>query len=472
MKQNLLCRLVGLLFVPTLATAQTEHSLLVSNPMPVEGSVALSRDYQCIGINPANLGIYPTDYEVPIVTLGLLDASGMFYSDALTRSDILPSLFRGKQLTEADRRDLAQKFATNGHLMSATLMPAGLCVQFPRFMALAFSWQERLTGDVVLSEPFADLLFNGLESTYIDTIMTDIGGQLAGLPDTSLNFYELFNGSHIHYSWLRDYALAGGFALFTGPVISLYAGGAVKFIQSNAYVDVNITEDTITGFAAFSSLFNINYANLTDPNVQLGGRFAPVGRGLGIDAGLTLKVGRSLLLSGAVTDIGKITYNGNLVSVNQTLSDSLLYYLGLNYATVFSDFKNIFNAPGLFQYLPAETVQTGLPTTLRLGLGWYMSDDVRLGLSMMQPVSATLGYWSAPRFSGVLDMLVIPQLKLSAGLQFDGRQVLAIPAGVAFSLTPRSIWQISLGTGDLISVVRQNRPTLSARLALLRFHFN
>ncbi|MCS6917950.1 MAG: DUF5723 family protein [Chitinophagales bacterium] len=463
---------IGLGLLPATAVAQVDQGLISFNPMPVETSIALARDYQSAGINPANLGLYPMDHEVPIVTLGLLEASGMFYSDALPKSDLLPSLFRGETLSADERRSLAQQFATNGHVMSTSILPLGICVQFPRFLGVSFTWQERFTGNAVLSEPFADLLFNGLESAYIDSVFVGVTNDLIGIADTSYNFYELFNGSQIQYNWLRDYTISAGRQLFAGGAISLYAGGAVKFVQSNALADVQIQDDTVTGFAAFSSLFDINYGNLTDPDVQLGGRFAPVGKGMGFDVGLTLRLGRSLLLSGAVTDIGRMSYTGNLVTVTQTLTDSLINYLGLNYATVFSDLETIFNAKGLFRYLPEANYETTLPTMLRLGAGWYMSSDVRLGLNVVVPVNDAVAYWSEPRLSATLDMRVVPAVKLSAGLKLDGREVLNIPAGIVFTFTPREIWQLGFGTGDVISLVRQDRPTLSLRLALSRFQFH
>ncbi|MCS6992087.1 MAG: DUF5723 family protein [Chitinophagales bacterium] len=451
--------------------AQLDNPLVHYNPTPTETGVALARDYQTAGINPANLGIYPRDYDVPLVTFGVAEASGMFFSDALTKEELWPSLLRLRQLTSDERRDLAQQFATDGHLMTASLLPFALCVQFPKFLGASFSWQERVTGQAVLSSPFADLLFNGLQSTYLDTLIVDLSGSTFGLTDSAYNYYELFNGSSIHYNWLRDYALSAGMPLFTGSVVALYAGASIKFVQSNAYLNLHFSEDTLTGLAAFSSLFNIDYANLTDPDVQLGGRFAPIGKGTAYDVGLTLRLGKSLFVATAITDIGKITYTGNLVTISEALTDTLVNYLGLNYATLFSDFKNIFNAKGLFTYLPRTSYTTSLPSTLRLGAAWHMSHDVRLAFTMMVPVSESVAYWATPRFSSSLEMLVTPNLKLSAGVQFDKREVLNIPAGIVLSLTPSGIWQLSMGTGDLVSLVRQNRPTLSARLALLRFHF-
>jgi hypothetical protein len=44
-----------------------------------------------------------------------------------------------------------------------------------------------------------------------------------------------------------------------------------------------------------------------------------------------------------------------------------------------------------------------------------------------------------------------------------------IPVGIAFSFTPEQAWQLAVGTGDIISLVKQDKPTVSLSVSLLRF---
>ncbi len=450
---------------------QPVHALMGVAINPEAAGAALFQDYSCIGINPANLGIYAYQSEVPIVNLSILTSTGTFFSDALPKSMILPSLFGRHVLTSEEKRTAALSFVESGHTVSAQLMPVALAVQFPRFAGIAFTWRERIVGSVHLTTPLADLLFNGLHSPYIDTVVELVTGDLLGFPTQQSDLLQLFAGSHLQYNWLREYAISVGRRIIEGKFLQLYAGATYKILQSNALVQMHFSADTISGIAAFSPLFNINYDRLLDPDVQVGGRFAPVGTGMAIDAGITCKLGRSLYLAASLTDLGTLTYRVNTVGVGNILNDTLINYLGLNYATVFSDWKNLFNASGLFSYVPAGEQQVALPTAWRLAAGWYLSDEVHLGADVRHALNDQWFGLDSWRLGGMLTMSVVPNLIVAAGITTQANEVVNVPAGIAFSLTPRQIWQLSIGSNDIVSWIRQDRPTISLNLSLLRFHF-
>src|ERR1043165_2852743 len=84
------------------ANAQDENSLMSYGGGRNGAGSCLFRDYQAIGVNPADLGIFSGD-EME-VNLGFLDASGLFYSDALPKSEIVSSLLNGKNLSSDEKR--------------------------------------------------------------------------------------------------------------------------------------------------------------------------------------------------------------------------------------------------------------------------------------------------------------------------------------------------------------------------------
>jgi hypothetical protein len=71
---------------------------------------------------------------------------------------------------------MAQLFAEEGLTYDYYMMPAGLAFQAPKFGGLSFTWKEKLTGNAILNPAFADLVFKGLNSTYIDSIVYDAFG--------------------------------------------------------------------------------------------------------------------------------------------------------------------------------------------------------------------------------------------------------------------------------------------------------
>ncbi|MFI5135342.1 MAG: hypothetical protein ACHQD9_05780, partial [Chitinophagales bacterium] len=248
-----------------LAQTNEENSLLIFGGGTDGAGSCLYRDYQSIGVNPANLGIYNDDGESK-VNLGFFDSHGLFYSDALPKSEVLSALFGRHQLSADEKVSIAELFLESGNSFSAEVDPVNIAIQFPKVGGFGFSWRERFSGSAIFTTPLADIVFNGIHSQYIDTIFTDIIGQQIGLLGANYDAGQLFNGSDLKFNWLREFNLSYGRQLIGNDFLKIYLGGSLKFLQSNATADISFNADTISGFAAFSKLFNIDYANFTNPD--------------------------------------------------------------------------------------------------------------------------------------------------------------------------------------------------------------
>lgn len=430
----------------------------------------LFRDYQAIGVNPANIGIYHGN-ELQLTT-GFLDANALFFSDALPKTDIVNSLLKGKKLSTEEKVSIAQQFLENGNSFNAEMAPVNFVLQFPKLGGFGFSWRERMSGSAIFSTPLADIVFNGINSQYIDTIITDVVGNQIGLVNDSLDAAALFNGSSIQYNWLREYNLTYGRRII-GDVggISVYIGGSVKFLQSNALADVSFNNDAISGFAAFSKIFDINYANFTDPATELEGKLSPIGKGMGYDAGVTVSFRDKFYAAASVVDIGSIKYTGNLVTIDGAISDSMINYIGINAADIFSDFSSIFNADGLFQYLPSGEKKIPLATQLRIGGAWQATKKIEIGFDAIQSLNDQPGSALKTQYAAIVNFSPVSNIKITGGLSGGGFSNFDVPAGISFSFFPEKIWQLSVGTSDLISIIKQNKPTVSINLSILRFHY-
>ena len=466
----LFCAALNFLVPVSAVHAQDENSLMSYGGDKTGAGSCLFRYYQAMGINPANLGIYH-ESDVVQLTVGFLDVNGLFFSDALPRSQLVASLLHGTPLTYDEKISIAQDFLETGNSFTGELMPAALVLQFPKVGGFGFTWRERMNGNAKFSHPLADIVFNGLNSPYIDTVVIDVLGQAVGTLTDSASAANLFNGSTFQYNWLREYNLSFGRKIIGTRLLSIYLGGSVKFMQNNAITDITFEADTITGFAAFSKLFDINYGNLTDPNTQLAGRLTPIGKGMGFDVGTTVSVGGKIFGAVSVTDIGSIKYKGNLVTVDDALKDSLINFIGINEADIFSDMDAIFNAEGLFNYLPASERTVSLPTQLRIGAGWHATQKFDFAFDLIQPLNKLAGNLPKTQYAALVNFSPIKGIKLSGGFTGGGFSDFNIPFGISFSFFPEQIWQISIGTGNILSILGQNNPTISLNLSLFRFHY-
>ncbi|MBK9731902.1 MAG: hypothetical protein IPO83_11565 [Chitinophagaceae bacterium] len=426
----------------------------------------LYRDYQSAGVNPANLGIFGDETRM---TFAFFDASGLVYSDALPKTDLVQSIIHGKKLSEDEKLTIAQLFAEDGLSFNYELMPVAFALQIPKVGGLSFTWKEKLSGDAILNPAFADLVFNGLNSKYIDTIIQDAAGYLVGHTDTTLSYSQYFNGSSFQSSWTRDFNISYGRKIIDLEGISIYGGIGVNFLLGNAITDISYSENTATGFAAYSSVFDIDYANITNPQLDLKGNLYPVGKGFAIDFGGTVSIKNKIFGGISVTNMGSMKWNGNLVKLNDGILDSVVNFIGVNSADIYSDIASLLNAGGLFSWSPQSEIKQTLPAQLRIGGAIRPLDKLEIGVDVIQPLNKHPGSIQQTMLSALVSFVPVKALKITTGMMGGGVADFDIPLGVAFSFTPEQAWQISIGTRDIISLFKQNTPTLSLSVSMLRF---
>lgn len=455
-----------LLPVLLFCTAATSQDLLSFGGGSFGAGTTLFRDYQASGVNPANLGIFGTETSV---TFAFLEATGVVFSEALPKSDLVQSIIKGKKLTEAEKLTIAQLFAEDGLSFNNELMPVGIAIQIPEIGGFSFTWKEKISGDAVLNPAFADLVFNGVNSKYIDSVIIDAQGFLTGYTDTLLPYSEYFNGSSLQFSWTRNFNISYGRKIIELDGITIYGGGGINFIQGNAVTDISYTENSASGFAAYSSVFDIDYAALTNPSLDLNGNLYPVGRGFAIDLGGTISIKDKILAGISVTNMGSMKWNGNLVSLNDGIFDSVVNFIGVNSADIYSDIASLINAGGLFNWSEQSEIKQSLPAQLRIGGAISPVDRLEIGVDIIQPLNKNPGSIQSTLFAGLVSFTPVEWIKLTSGFAGGGIANLDIPFGVSFSFTPQQAWQLSIGTRDIVSFFRQDTPTLSLSISLLRF---
>jgi hypothetical protein len=382
---------------------------------------AASRGVDALGINPANIAIpdqgnfnlnlAPTGIRVSteLLTYGL-------YKEYFTGVDSVGKRW-AKRLEPADINNiLSQMPDLPKTRIEVESMLLGASFQHPLVGGIGFAIIEHAGTAMTLSKDFFRMAAFGLEpagSVYI------------------------FDGTEGSAWWYCEYNVSYGRKL---PVDikflkDLYAGIGLKIIRGNGisqsinqkssfgnYPDpANPTQYALRGNIDFLSTHaGADFFNeLSDAPITL---FPdPVGKGAGFDIGLSGELINGVRVALSVTDIGKITWNKNIIES---------YGPGeTNFTGASSNLEDTLKSMIKGKTRPGESFDTYLPTALRLGFATEASEipylkflpgKLILAFDYLQGFNESLGNTTKPRFSLGTEYRVYPVLPLRTGLAFGG----------------------------------------------------
>ena len=130
-------------------------------------------DYQCVGINPANLG-FPPKTEVyklstPLTTgitrrrrrfsVGVGESAFSLHSDALARPDLLDAMTQttSQTFTPAQQLEAAEAFANKGIRFSIDALALGVAFQTQSLGGIAVTVREKISGSFLFNASAAKL---------------------------------------------------------------------------------------------------------------------------------------------------------------------------------------------------------------------------------------------------------------------------------------------------------------------------
>jgi len=247
----------------------------------------------------------------------------------------------------------------------------------------------------------------------------------------------VFDGTEISAWWYREYNLSYGLKL---PVEwrflkDLYTGIGIKFIQGYGisqsihqtssfgnYPDpVNPTQYTLRGDIDFLT----THAGVDFMNENSDASFilfpAPVGNGIGFDIGLSGELINGVFAAVSVTDIGKISWNRNVIESYNNRSVAITGDLSNIEDTLENVTKGMTRQGAAFD--------TKLPGALRIGFETeaseipvlkYLPGKLVLAFDYLQGFNESLGNTTKPRFSLGTEYYILSVLPLRTGLAFGG----------------------------------------------------
>ena len=384
---------------------------------------AVSRGIDALGINPANIAI-PDQGNF---NLNLLPTGSRLSTELMTYG-IYQEYFTGDGVDSTGKRlpkrlemsDIDKILSQMPELpktrVEAEMMLGGVSFQHPLVGGIGFGIIEHAGAVTTLSKDFFRMAAFGLEPT---------------------GSVYVFNGTEGSAWWYCEYNLSYGRKL---PVEvkflkDLYAGIGLKIIRGYGisqtikqkssfgnYPDpANPTQYTLRGNIDFLSthagadFFNEHSDAPITPFPD------PVGKGTGLDIGLSGDLINGVRVAVSVTDIGKITWDKNVIESYGSRSINITG----DFNNLEDTLKNIVKG----KTRPGEAFDTNLPTALRLGFVTEASEipglkflpgKLILAFDYLQGFNESLGNTTKPRFSIGTEYRVFPVLPLRTGLAFGG----------------------------------------------------
>ncbi|MBO0359266.1 hypothetical protein J0X19_14990 [Hymenobacter sp. BT186] len=442
------------------ACAQTE---LNNFSTVARGGVATTfvTDYQAIGINPANLG--RTGNARVALTIGEFGLG--VGSQSLTRSQLEKFVKHADdKLTPADKRTLARAFTSDNVLnINVDATPVAFSVVLPVVGSFAFSSRQRIVSHLAMNKNMAELLFLGKDAPIYPANFN---------PATAPLISEVLDGTAVQLAAYNEYNVAYGRRIISLPAFKLSGGVGYRYIQGVGVIDIRSENGKLEAYSALSPQFKVKYgaiANNPSFNLQkdTDKLLQPVGRGHGYDLGLAAEVGKMLRLGVSVTDIGNMTWEGNLLTAN----DQKLRRLkssGVDSYEFFTELADLFanGTDSLLQYKPADQRRANLPTKLRAGVGLKVGTRLELGLDVTQPLNGVAGNIPDTFYGLGVDVKPLSWIRLSTGISRGAGYGTGFPVGFAIA---SSFYELGFSTRDLQGLLSdEDQPYGSLAMGFLR----
>lgn len=442
-------------------------------------------DYQCVGINPANLGFQPETevytLSTPLATgitrkrrawsVGIGEAAVSVHSDALARPDLFDAATQttSTTFTREDQLKAAEAFANKGLRFSVEGLGLGIAYQSQSWGGIAFTVREKVSGSFLFNESAAKLAFQGRYFDYFDSVGVNWRGDSVGYARNPQRFSTLFDGTRLGMTWYREFALSYGLRIVNTNDVDVYAGASAKYLTGYAFLDAEVRSGALVARSALSPLFAIDYGNATTPSLIEGNAFVPVGQGFGFDFGLTARIGKRLTIAASVIDLGYVRWDGNVFQAKDTILNGLSSEGFASY-NIFEEAPKITGEGKFFIWEGLLDVIVDLPTRTRVGIAWQHNKHWRIGLDAVVPGNAVAGALGQPIVSAGVDYRPRVWLRLGTGIGNGGNMGTFIPVSVSFSLFG-GLLETGIASRDIVTFFTTQRPVVSAVIGVVRARF-
>ncbi|MFN8415046.1 MAG: DUF5723 family protein [Cytophagaceae bacterium] len=476
---------------------------LVSSYAQIDGSVftamgrsgvgtTMTTDYQCIGINPANLGI-KTKYETKHVTIGFLEGGIGAFAQGITRSQldkyVIEPIANNNSLTPEESMKAADLMKNNAISANIDLMLFGLAIQNEKLGGLGFRVTEHISVYGAYSGGFSSFGYSGALSTqYFDQLRLQDNsvvpndpsqydsyqtiGIKSGISSTPISFGQIVDGSKTQHNYYRSIDAAYGRKVWGDELLEIHAGVTLKYLMGYNYMDVTASNGSINGLVAISPTFaNSDSTVLNIPTKENKGNvFTPAGQGVGADIGITGVFKETIKFGVSIVNIGSINYNNNTVRIRDTAFTEVEYHK-----------EALKNFNELLYWDPISSFKVKLPTMLRFGGSIaLMENKLEIGADIIIPLNKVAGNLQHAYYAIGGDFYVTRWFKVSSGMNMGGnfannleryKTTFNVPLGFTFIVGENGGWEVGLATRDVQSLLFAQSKGVNTSLGFGFFRF-
>ncbi|MCF8369002.1 MAG: DUF5723 family protein [Bacteroidales bacterium] len=433
-------------------------------------STAVVTDYQCLGINPANLGWKRNNH---LMNVGIGEADFTIYSEPLKRTLVNDLFSTGKTFTDEERQEAVENFTNTKLQVEGNISGFGVSFQDDKIGGFGFSVKERVMWDSNLNEESADILFNGYNAAYFDTVYFDPQtGEYTGEAFDPEKVTDLFEGTSLQVVWFREYNFSYGRAILNNENFSLYGGVGFKYLEGYSLFNYSYQGGVLTALSSLNPVLQVDY-DAPSPSKIEGNNYQKVGQGFGLDFGVSALLFNQLRLSLALTDIGSIKWDGNVYTGEDTdLTD--IQTAGIDNYNIFELDDNVaFDNLKWGGWEGLESRSTDLPMSLRAGAAYVLNEKFEFGTEFYVPMNETPGSYDKMIVGLGTRISPVKWFRGSIGMVTGGETGTNIPVGISFLPFNNDSfsWELGIAVRDITTYFSQDKPTVSFAMGLMRFSF-
>lgn len=466
MKNITLLILSAFFIVPIISDAQTGAFTVTGAGY----STAVVTDYQCVGLNPANLGWKRNDH---LMNIGIGEGGISIYSEPLKRAFVKDLFNTDKKFTSAEKQEAVQNFTDAKLQFEGNVSGFGLSFQDEKIGGFGFNVRERLLWDSNLNEYSSDILFNGYNADYFDSFEINDLGDTVGIATLPQKVSDLFEGSKLDMLWYREFNFSYGRIILNSDNFKLYGGIGIKYIEGYSMFNYSYSSDgVIKAFSALNPVLGVDYDS-SSPSTINNSDYQSIGQGWGFDIGFSALLYNKLRLAVSVTDIGSIKWDGNVYE-GENAALSTIESAGIdNYNILELQNNEIFNSLKFGSWDGLENKTTKLPMNVRAGAAYLLNDKFEFGTEFYIPTNDVPGAVDKMIFGLGTRIMPVKWFRVSAGLVTGGDTGTDIPMGISFFPFNNDSfsWELGFAVSDITSYFKQDKPTVSLAFGLLRFSF-
>lgn len=466
----------GLFFVFSLFIAQCGYAQIDGGAFNSTGSgftVVSISDYQCLGVNPANLGWMKDGHANH---LGFFDFGMSIYSEPLTKSMVFKDLIgNSDDFNSRAQRDAAiSNFTNTDLLIRISNTSFGYSFQDENIGGFAVSVKQKVAWRSNLNNMASEFLFEGYNSSYFDTIIGYPNGDTVAISYNPTLASTAYNPTEISHILYNEYAFGYGRMVMDNDIVKLYAGIDFKLLQGYGIMNYNsISYAEVEGYQALSPFYGVKYDEPTPSEIS-GDGLRTAGMGFGLDLGVAAELYDKFRIAIALNDLGSINWDGNVYE-GENVPVSSIETPGINNYNIFDESGGIIaDNDHLGEWRGLVDKRISLPLHMRFGANYQAMDELAFGFEVLLPFEKDVpGAYLKEYYTAGVQYAPAPWFQLSAGMAYGGGYGFKIPIGFTFRPfnNDQTLWELGIASRDLTTWMKTEDPLVSFVFGFLRFGF-